>query len=75
MPHDDAIIVSAMIAIYDIKRILIDNKSFAVILYCDAFVKMNLSHDRLRRISTSLVGFGGNSIGVEGEIILLVTIS
>ena len=35
--HDDAIIISMMIANYNVKRILIDNGNFANVLFYDAF--------------------------------------
>ena len=71
---NDSVVVSAVIANYDVKRILIDNGSSTEVLMYDAFVKMNLFISRLQESPMSLAGFRGNSIGVEGEITLPVII-
>ena len=70
--HDDAIVVSATIANYDVKKILVDNGSSTNILFYSTFSRMRLSTDRLRRVSTPLVGFVGDAVAVEGEIALFV---
>lgn len=44
--HDDTIVVTLIIANYDIHRISIDNGSFTDILFYNT-VKMNLSGDHL----------------------------
>lgn len=36
-PHDHAVIVSIIIANYDVRRVLIDNESSVKILFYDAF--------------------------------------
>lgn len=45
-PYDDAIVVLATIANYDVQRILVDNGSSTNILFYDAFINMNLSPNR-----------------------------
>lgn len=42
-PHDDAVVVSAIIANYYIRRILVGNGNSINVLFYDAFVRMNLS--------------------------------
>ena len=42
-PHNDAVVVSMIIAKYDVKRVLVDNKSSTDILFYDAFLKINLT--------------------------------
>lgn len=69
-PHDDAIIILATIANYDIRKILFDNRSSTNVLLYDAFVRMILSLELLRKVSTLLVNFDGNLVRVEGEITL-----
>lgn len=73
-PYNDAVVVSIMVAKHDIKRILVDNESFANILIYDAFRRMKLILEKLK-VYTSLTGFSGNSVIIEGEILLLVTAS
>ena len=72
--HDDAVVVSAMIANYDVKKILVDNGSSTNVLFYSIFFRMRLSTDQLRRVSTPLVAFTGDAVAVEGEIALSVTV-
>ncbi|XP_075644957.1 uncharacterized protein LOC142615940 [Castanea sativa] len=44
-PHDDAIVVTLLIADYTTRKMLIDNGSLANILYCPAFQQMRLGRD------------------------------
>ena len=62
------------IANFDVKRILVDNRSSTDILYYDAFQKMKLACSQLQSISTSLVRFTRSSVPVEGAINLPITI-
>ena len=71
-PHNDAIIVSMTIAKYDVKKILIDNKSSADILFYDTFQKINML-GRLKQVGTQLIEFFGDSVAVEREVTLPVT--
>ena len=41
-PHDDAIIITLLIADYSTRRVLVDNGSSTDILYYPAFQQMNL---------------------------------
>ncbi len=41
-PHDDALVISTRVGLYEVKRILIDTGSSANILFHDAFIQMNL---------------------------------
>ena len=44
-PHDDAIVITLLIADYSTRRVLVDNGSSADILYYPAFQQMNLGRD------------------------------
>ena len=61
-----------MIAKYDIKRVLVDNKNSTNILFYDAFSKINLI-GQLRWIETPLIRFSENLVATKGEITLPVT--
>ena len=41
-PHDDAIVITLLIADYTTRRVLVDNRSSADILYYPTFQKMKL---------------------------------
>ncbi len=44
-PHDDALVISTRVGLYEVKRILIDMGNSADILFYDAFVQMNISQE------------------------------
>ncbi|GFZ06659.1 hypothetical protein Acr_18g0008290 [Actinidia rufa] len=74
LPHDDAVVVSAVIANFNVQRILIDNGSSADILFISAFEKMKVGPDKLHPFHTPLVGFGGNTTHPLGWINLPITL-
>ncbi|XP_022854045.1 uncharacterized protein LOC111375450 [Olea europaea var. sylvestris] len=43
LPHDDALVISVIVANFEVKRILVDNGSAANILSQEAFAKMEIS--------------------------------
>ncbi|XP_043687652.1 uncharacterized protein LOC122638867 [Telopea speciosissima] len=57
-----------------VARILVDNGSSVDILYYDAFEKMQLNPEMLKRVESPLYGFNGAPVHVEGSIKLLVTV-
>ncbi|XP_057481960.1 uncharacterized protein LOC130768867 [Actinidia eriantha] len=61
LPHDDALVVSAVITNFNVQRILVDNGSLADILFISAFNRMKIGLDKLHPFHTPLVGFGGNT--------------
>ena len=73
-PHDDAIIISLLIADYTTRRVLVDNGSSANILYFLAFQQMRLGRDHLRPVNSPLVGFGGMKVQPMGTITLPVVV-
>ena len=58
-PHDDAIVITLLIADYMTRRVLVDNGSSTDILYYPAFQQMRLRQCQLRPVNSPLVGFGG----------------
>ena len=52
LPHDDALVVSAVIANFNVQRILIDNGSSADILFISAFEKIKIGPDKLHPFHT-----------------------
>ena len=51
-PHDDAIVITLLIADYTTKRVLVDNGSSTDILYYPAFQQMRLGRDQLRLMNS-----------------------
>ncbi|GFY86564.1 hypothetical protein Acr_05g0002030 [Actinidia rufa] len=74
LPHDDALVVSAVIANFNVQRILIDSGSSADILFISAFEKMKIGLDKLHPFHTPLIGFGGNTTHPLGWINLPITL-
>ncbi|GFS45972.1 hypothetical protein Acr_00g0099270 [Actinidia rufa] len=74
LPHDDALVVSAVIANFNVQRILIDNGSSADILFISAFERMKVGLDKLHPFHTPLIGFGGNTTHPLGWINLPITL-
>ncbi|GFS38889.1 hypothetical protein Acr_00g0059990 [Actinidia rufa] len=52
LPHDDALVVSAVIANFNVQRILIDNGSSADILFISAFARIKIGLDKLHPFHT-----------------------
>ncbi|XP_022843237.1 uncharacterized protein LOC111366772 [Olea europaea var. sylvestris] len=73
-PHDDALVVSVVVANFEVKRILVDNGSAANILSQEASAKMGISPKQLKAVKTSLQGFGGGVIIPEGIVELPLTL-
>ncbi|GFY80996.1 hypothetical protein Acr_01g0008050 [Actinidia rufa] len=74
LPHDDALVISAVIANFNVQRILIDSGSSADILFISAFEKMKIGLDKLHPFHTPLIGFGGNTTQPLGWINLPITL-
>ena len=73
-PHDDAIVITLLIADYTTRRVLVDNGSSSNILYYPAFQQMKLGRDQLRLVNSPLVGFGGIKVQPVGTISLPVVV-
>ncbi|XP_012836532.1 PREDICTED: uncharacterized protein LOC105957150 [Erythranthe guttata] len=72
-PHSDALVITAMVANFDIARILVDIGSSADVIYYDCFRKMNMDFE-LKYVETSLVGFSGESVRSVGEVCLPISL-
>ncbi|XP_022851115.1 uncharacterized protein LOC111372919, partial [Olea europaea var. sylvestris] len=74
LPHDDALVISAIVANFEVKRILVDNGSASNIFSQKAFAKMEISSQQLKAVKTPLQGFGRGVIIPEGVIELPLTL-
>lgn len=73
-PHDDALVVSMLVANYTTLRKLTNNSSSADVLLWDSFVKMGISQDLLGLALTILKGFSGEAMQPVGSIMLLISV-
>ena len=71
-PHDDALVVSLWIGEYDVKRVLVDQKSGVEIMYPDLYKGLNLKTQDLEKYESPLVGFDGRMVIPCGMIRLPV---
>ena len=56
-PHDDPLVIRAIVANTAVHRVLIDNGSSADIIFASAFDKMGIGREKLEPVSTHLWGF------------------
>ena len=73
-PHDDAIVITLLIADYTTKNVLVDNGSSTDILYYLAFQQMRFGWDQLRPVNSPLVSFGGIKVQPVGTVTLPVVV-
>ncbi|XP_022897738.1 uncharacterized protein LOC111411438 [Olea europaea var. sylvestris] len=73
-PHDDALVVYAIVANFEVKRVLINNGSTTNILSHEAFTKMGISLKQFKVVKTPLRGFDGGVIIREGIVELSLTL-
>ncbi|XP_065622175.1 uncharacterized protein LOC136064408 [Quercus suber] len=69
-PHDDALIVTARINGFLVKRVMIDQGNEADVMYPNLFRGLGLKNEDLSRYSTPLVGFDGKVVVPDGQISL-----
>ncbi|KAL0448938.1 UNVERIFIED_CONTAM: hypothetical protein Slati_1450200 [Sesamum latifolium] len=74
VPGNDALVITALLANYEIERIFIDSGSSADILFGEAYDQMQLGDVPLEEVDTSLYGFVGEVIHPRGMISLPLTL-
>ncbi|XP_073137597.1 uncharacterized protein [Henckelia pumila] len=67
---NDALVISATISNFWVKKMLVDSGSSADIIFHNAFVKMGIDNAQLTPINTTLVGFSVEVVEALGEISL-----
>ena len=73
-PHCDVLVIKAMIANKNVHRILVDNRSSMDIMYFQAFERMGLKVNDLKRSHNPVYGFTGDSVVLLGVILLSMTL-
>ncbi len=72
LPHNDPLVVTLRIGNFDIQRVLIDQGSFAEVMYQDLYLKLGLGEDELSSFTSPIYGFSGEPIVPLGKTILPV---
>ena len=73
-PHDDPLVVRAVVAKKTVHRVLVDNGSSADIIFASAFDRMGIEREKLKPISTHMRGFSGEKVSPLGSIQLVLTL-
>ncbi|KAL0430401.1 UNVERIFIED_CONTAM: Polyprotein P3 [Sesamum radiatum] len=71
--HNDALVIMAILANYEVGRIFIDFGSSADILFGEAYDQMQLGDVSLEKVNTSLYGFAGEVVHPRGMVSLPLT--
>ncbi|XP_042460630.1 uncharacterized protein LOC122044164 [Zingiber officinale] len=74
LPHDDALIIKAIIANSRVARVFVDTGSSVNILFRTAFEEMQIDAVELQPVATSLYGFTGNEVKPMGQIKLAISL-
>ncbi|XP_073131620.1 uncharacterized protein [Henckelia pumila] len=72
--HNDALVIRAMVANYDVARIFVDSGSSVNVLFQEAINQMDLGQYKMEPIITSLFGFTGHAIRPVGLVHLPLTL-
>ncbi|KAL0415748.1 UNVERIFIED_CONTAM: hypothetical protein Slati_3406700 [Sesamum latifolium] len=72
--HNDALVITALLANYEVGRIFIDSGNYADILFGEAYDQMQLEDIPLEKVNTSLYGFAGEVVHPSGMILLPLTL-
>ena len=73
-PHDDPLVIRAVVANKIVHRVLVDNGSSADIIFASTFDKMGIGRERMEPVSTHLRGFSGEKVLPLGSIQLVLTL-
>ena len=73
-PHDDPLVIRAVVVNKTVLRVLFDNRSSADIIFALAFDKMDIGRKRLDPVSTHLRGFSREKVLPLGSIQLVLTL-
>ncbi|KAL0371758.1 UNVERIFIED_CONTAM: hypothetical protein Scaly_0857400 [Sesamum calycinum] len=68
--NNDALVISATLANFLVKKVLVDSGNSADIMFYDAYVQLGIDNAQLRKVNTPLTGFSGEMIESLGEVML-----
>ena len=73
-PHDDPLVIKAIVANKTIHKVLIDKKSSVDIIFASAFDKMGIRREKLEVVNACLRGFSGERVLPLGSVQLVLTL-
>ena len=72
LPHNDPLVITLRIGNYDVQRVLIDQGSFAEVMYQDLYTKLGLGEANLASFTSLIFGFSGEPTLPLGKTVLPV---
>ncbi|XP_021736284.1 uncharacterized protein LOC110702849 [Chenopodium quinoa] len=73
-PHDDLLVVAIIIANWKVRKVLVDGRSSANIMFIEAFCQMHQHNKDLKRVNYEVTRFDGLGMIPEGIIELSVQV-
>ena len=73
-PHDDPLVIKAIVANKMIHGVLVDNGSSADIIFGSAFDKIGIGREKLELVNACLRGFSGERVLPLGSVQLVLTL-
>ena len=73
-PHDDPLVIRAVVANKTIHRVLVDNGSSTDIIFASTFDKMGIGREKVEPVNTQLRRFSGEKVLPLGSIQLVLTL-
>ena len=73
-PHDDPLVIKAVVANKTIHKVLVDNGSSPNIIFASAFEKVGIGREKLEPVNAYLRGFSGERVLPLGSIQLVLTL-
>ena len=73
-PHDDPLVIRAIVANKTIHRVLVDNGNSTDIIFASAFDKIGIGREKLELVSTYLRGLSGKMVFPLGSTQLVLTL-
>ena len=73
-PHDDPLVIRAIMANKTMHKVLIDNGSSADIIFASAFDKMGIGREKLEPVNAHLLGFSEEKVLPLGSVQLVLTL-
>ena len=73
-PHDDPLVIRAVVGNKTVHRVLVGNGSSTDIIFTSAFDKMDIGREKLDPVNTHMSGFSGEKVLPLGSIQLVLTL-
>ena len=67
-PHDDTLVVTLRIRVYNVRRVLVDQGSVVEIIYPDLYKGLNLKPEDLTAYESPLISFEEKTVIPKGQI-------